>query len=586
LCKKGIVAVSSEHDVVIRGGLIVDGSGAEPFRGDIAIDNGRISTVGDVRGAGREEVDASRYIVTPGFIDPHTHYDGQVTWESSTRPSANHGVTTVVIGNCGVGFAPCRPEDRDSLVRLMEGVEDIPGVVMTEGLPWEWETFPEYLDFVDSRERDVDTVALFPHACLRVYVMGERGANREPATSADLEKMTELTREAMEAGAFGFGTSRTVFHKSSEGKAIFSKDAAEIELDAIAQGMRSAGKGVIQAVIDVNENAEFQEELRLLERVAEKSGRPATFTLLQLLSGPPVWRDALSIVEQANGAGVNMKAQVPPRAVGILMGFDLSTNPFSLHPTYRRLHHLPLEEKVAELRKPAIREQILAEAPVPDAADQPLLKFIDDFDHMYPLGDPPNYEPRPEATIAAKADKLGITPAELLYDTLLEEEGHAVIVLVFANYADSNLDEVHDMMAHEHSMIGLGDGGAHYGMICDAGYPTFLLAYWVRDRDGPRFPLATAIKFMTRDPAHFMGLQDRGLLSPGYKADLNIIDFENLHLHAPRAACDLPAGGRRLTQSASGYVGTMVGGVFTYRDGMATGALPGRLVRDAQLATA
>lgn len=571
-----------KYDLVIRNGDIVDGSGAPAFRGDVAVHGGVIVDVGAVAGAGAEEIDARGMIVTPGFVDPHTHYDGQVTWEDSTAPSANHGVTTVMIGNCGVGFAPCRIEDRDRLIKLMEGVEDIPEAVMAKGLPWNWESFPDYLDAVEARSRDVDTVALLPHACLRVYVMGERGAQREPATAEDLAAMTDITREAMEAGAIGFGTSRSMFHKSSEGDFIFSKDAAEAELQAIAKGMGQAGTGLIQALIDINEEEPALEELRLLERVARQSRRPITFSLFQLADAGDLWHKAVETTGDINRKGVKMTAQVMCRASGILFGFDLSTNPFSLHPTYRKLHSLPLAQKVAELRKPEIRARILSEEPTAQAGDQSLLRYIDGFDYMFPLGDPPNYEPPADTSIGAIARRRDLSPQEVAYDALLEDDGRASLLLTFLNYNKRTLNDVLSIMKDDNVIPGLGDGGAHYGMICDAGYPTYMLTYWARDRAGEQLPVETVIRWLTRDPAETIGLRDRGLVAPGYKADLNVIDHDRLRLHAPRATYDLPGGGRRLSQAATGYAATIVNGTVTYRNGIPTGALPGTLVRGEQ----
>ncbi len=575
----------AHYDLLIRNGTIVDGRGGAPFAGDVGIRDGRIVAVGHVPGSAGEEIDAAGCLVTPGFVDIHTHYDGQVTWEQRTDPSANHGVTTIMIGNCGVGFAPCRPGDRDLLVGLMEGVEDIPEVVLTEGLTWDWETFPDFLRKVDALPRDIDTVALLPHSCVRVYVMGKRGADREPATPADLNEMTRITQEAMEAGAMGVGTSRILFHRSTKGEPIPSKDAGEDELQAIAEGMRKAGTGIFQAVLDMNNEEIMESELRLLERVSKASGRPISYTLVQLLDGPEVWRGALELTDEINRNGSEMTAQVIGRPTGLLLGLNASANPFSLHPTYRKIQHLPLTEKVAEMRKPEVRAQLLSESPKIEHEDQAMLRYLHNYDVIFPLGDPPNYEPSAEESIASIAKRHGVTPEEVAYDLILEDDGNASLFHPFANYADGNLDAVLHMMKDEHTVLGLGDGGAHCGLICDAGYPTFMLTYWTRDRiKGERLPVEQVIRWMTLDTARVVGLNDRGILAPGYKADVNVIDYHNLVLDAPRASFDLPGGGRRLKQGCSGYRATIKSGAVTYREGVHTGALPGRLVRGVQAA--
>lgn len=568
----------STYDLVIRNGLIIDGSGAEAFSSDVAVRDGKIVEVGGVAARADTEIDATGLLVTPGFVDIHTHYDGQVIWESRTQPSASHGVTTVVLGNCGVGFAPCRPEDRDRLFKLMEGVEDIPAAVMTEGLTWSWETFGEYLDAVDSRPRDLDVAAQLPHSCLRVYVMGDRGVRREAATPDDLRQMKEITADAMRAGAIGFGTSRSIMHQASDGVAIPSKDAAESELQAIAAGMRSAGHGVIEALLDFDQ---LEEEFGLLRRVSADNGIPVSFTVAQTLTEPVAWRRALELLAEANKEGVAMKGQVIGRPTGYLLGLNLSWHPLSFHPTYRELARLPLKTRVAELRKPAVRARILAETP--GEAPYPGLKWMKRFDMMFRLGDPPNYQPSLNDSIAAQAARRGIGPLEIAYDLLLEQEGEAVLFLLVANYNDGTLDAVLEMMRDPNTVLGLGDGGAHYGLICDAGYPTFMLTYWTRDRvDGERLSVPEVVKALSWTPAQAVGLADRGLIAPGYKADLNVIDYGGLKLGMPRAIFDLPAQGRRLVQEAEGYVATIVGGIPTYRHGVATGALPGRLIRGPQ----
>ena len=566
---------SRAFDLIIRGGSVVDGTGEEPFIADIGVRGGIIAAIGALDEAGLQEIDASGLLVTPGFVDIHTHYDGQVTWDERTQPSAAHGVTTVVIGNCGVGFAPCRPDDRQRLVRLMEGVEDVPEVVMTEGLPWTWESFPQYLDVIASRSRDIDVAAQLPHSCLRVYVMGERGVQREPATADDLEHMAKLSQEAMRAGAIGFATSRTLFHRDRDGVPIPTMDATETELQAIASGMRAAGHGVIQAVFDLSR---LDEEFAMLTRIAARSGLPVTFSLAQTLGDPVAWRRALELMRSSREAGLKIKGQVIARPTGMLLGLDLSYTPFSLKPSFLKLSQLDLQQKVAALRDPDLRARIIAEESV--ASGFELLKMLDRFDFMFPLGNPPNYGPTREMSIAAQAAWLGVAPAEVAYDTMLADDGHALLFLPFANYVDGNLDAAIAMVKDENTLLGLADGGAHYGLICDAGYPTFMLQYWGRDCPAnDRLSVAGIVKALSADNAEAMALRDRGRIATGYKADLNIIDHAGLKLHVPEAAFDLPAGGRRLLQRADGYVATIVNGVVTYRHGAPTGQLPGRLVR-------
>lgn len=490
-------------------------------------------------------------------------------------PSSDHGVTTVVTGNCGVGFAPCRPDDRKRLVELMEGVEDIPEVVMTTGLEWNWETFPEYLDLLASREFDVDIATQLPHSCLRVYVMGKRGADREPATDADLDQMRRLTREAMEAGAVGVGTSRTIFHRFPDGSLVPSKDAGEAELNAIAAGMRDAGHGVLEAVFDPDD---LEKEFDLLARVAKTNQVPLTFSLFQTTMRPEGWRQALDLLDKAAAENIPIKAQVIGRPTGMVLGLDLSLHPFSLYPSYKAIAHLSLAERVAEMRKPEVRARILADQP--HDPSHPIQQWLGFYDKMFPLADPPHYEPSPDEVILGRARAAGVSPQELLYDMLLEDEGHSMIFLALANFLDGNLDAVHAMMTSPHTVLGLGDGGAHYGMICDAGFPTFMLTYWVRDRDvGGRLRLEEVVKELSSRPAATVGLNDRGMVAKGYRADLNVIDMNKLTLHRPVVTFDLPASGRRLRQAATGFTATLVAGEVTYRDGMPTGALPGRLVR-------
>lgn len=572
----------TDFDLVIRGGRVVDGTGGAPFYADIAIQNGVIVAMGTVDGMGAETIDAADMLVTPGFVDAHTHYDGQAIWSDRLNPSSSHGVTTAVLGNCGVGFAPCRPEDRDTLIRVMEGVEDIPGVVMADGLTWDWETFPEYLDALGRRTLDIDVAAYLPHSPLRVYAMGARGADRAPANNEDLARMRKLAREAVEAGALGFATSRTFMHRTSDGSQIPSFDASDAELEAIALGLRDAGKGVVQLVLDVP-NRDWKTEVQAVSRMAKISGRPATFTLGTANDGPPVWQDALDHISQANAEGAQITAQVFPRPIGMVVGHNLSINPFSLCPAHKALEGLRLEEKVAQLRRPEVRQALLTDKP---QQGHPLAVIARNWSWMFKLGAEPNYAPSLADSVAAQASRLGLSPEELVYDWLLEEDGNAMLYVALGNFHNGSLDVVEDMLQHPHSIVGLGDGGAHYGVVCDASYPTFLLTYWTRDRDGRKFTMEQAIKMLAADPARALGLNDRGIIAPGFKADINIIDEDRLRLHAPRIQFDLPAGGRRLDQLADGYVATIVSGQVIARHGEPTGNLPGRLVRGQQSAPA
>ena len=568
-----------EFDLVIRGGLIADGSGAEPRIADIVIDGETIAAVGNITAQGRHEIDARGKLVTPGFVDIHTHYDGQVTWENRLVPSSSHGVTTVVMGNCGVGFAPCRPDQREMLIRLMEGVEDIPHPVLVDGLPWTWESYPEYLNFLAGRQYDMDICGYIPHAAVRVYVMGQRGADREPATEDDLQAMAQIVREAMDAGAMGISTSRTWFHRSSDGHLTPGYQASERELQTLARALQAAGKGVIEIITDHEDG----DAIGMMRRVAEQSGRPLLFSLLEGEYGPMTmeWRALLEQIAAANADGISIKAQVLGRAIGVILGHELTLNPFCTSETYKELADLPFDERLRQLRQPEIRAQILAETAAPNPAIA-LSRLVRNFGSMFILGDPPDYEQPFDQSIAARAERLGVAPEALAYDLLLEREGRNTLYTTLCNYTRGNLETSLEMMQHPATVLGLGDGGAHCGTICDGSYPTFMLTYWVRDRRGERLALPTVIKMLSHDTAQAVGLQDRGLLQPGYRADVNVIDFARLHLHAPEVTYDLPSGGRRLVQRAEGYAATIVRGTVVYQEGAATGALPGRLVRGPQ----
>ena len=569
------------YDLIIRGGTVVDGLGGEPFVADVAVRDGVITAVGpDVAGPATREIDATGLLVTPGFVDLHTHYDGQAIWSDRLTPSSAHGVTTAVMGNCGVGFAPCRPDDHDVLVDVMAGVEDIPGVVMVDGLPWHWETFPEFLDAVDARPRDIDVAAFLPHSPLRVYVMGRRGVDREPATDEDLAMMRKLAAEAVSAGALGFASSRLTLHKSESGQPIPSYDAGYAEIEAIARGVDDAGGGLIQFVPDLMAG-DYEPALRTVFDVAADVGLPVTFTLAIGNAGDPFFLDALRMVEKANenggAGGPRVTAQIFPRPIGLVLGLELSGNPFVMYPSYRAIADLPLAERVAEMRTPDVRERILNDRPAADG--HPLMFAAQAWNYMFPLGDPPNYEPAPSDSIGARAHARGVSPAEEAYDRLLDDNGHAMLLVTLANFRDGSLDTVAELIRREDVVLGLGDGGAHYGMICDASFPTYMLTHWVRDRPAGRLTVADAVRELTSVPASVAGLADRGRIAAGYKADLNVIDADALRLHRPVVVADLPAGGRRLDQSADGYVATIVSGQVIAENGAPTDARPGTLIR-------
>ena len=564
----------AKHDLVIRGGNLIDGSGAEARSADIAIEGSRIVEVGAVDGSGHREIDAAGALVTPGFVDIHTHYDGQATWSNRMSPSSHHGVTTVVMGNCGVGFAPVRPSDHDLLVELMEGVEDIPGAVLQEGITWQWESFPDYLDFLSQRRFDMDIGAQLPHGALRVYVMGERGADREPATADDIAAMRALTAEAIQAGALGFSSSRTLNHRSSKGAPTPSLKAELDELLGIAHGIRDAGRGVVEMISDFGD---IEEEFSYLQQMAEASGRPMSISLAQGIS-PHGWRKLLGKIERASDAGLVMRGQVAPRPIGILLGLTTTLNPFTTRASYMEVAGLAVAERITALQEPERRQRILAEAPKPGF--QRLFNVMDGGRKLWLMQDPPDYEPAPEDSVYAEAQRTGRDAWDLAYDLLLANDGKNILYTPFANYAENNLDCCRDMILHKNTVMGLGDGGAHVGTICDASFITTLLTHWGRDRTrGEQIDLPTLVKSQTHDTARAVELTDRGVVAAGMKADINIIDFENLQVRAPEIVHDLPAGGARLQQKADGYLATIVSGEVTYQNGEPTDALPGRLLR-------
>ena len=562
-----------QPDLVIRGGTVIDGSGGPPREADVAIAGDRILAVGEVTAKGTREIDASGKLVTPGFVDVHTHYDAQVMWGSHITPSSWNGVTTVLIGNCGVGFAPCLPERRDMLVKLMEGVEDIPEVVLTEGLPWNWQSFPEFLDAIDARSFDADIATQVPHAALRVHVMGERGADREPATASDRAEMARLAAEGIRAGALGFSTSRTLAHKTLDGRHTPTLKAEESELAEIAAALPA---GWLQVISDFDD---IDGEFAMLRRLATGSGRPMSISLLQREQRPQAWRQILGHIADANAAGARITGQVMGRPVGVMLGFEISQNPFIGCPSWQRVAKLPFAEKLAILRTQDFRATLLGE----HTADPTLRHRLNTWDRIFPLGDPPDYEPPPEASVAAHAARAGVSAPEMVYDMLLEKGGRNILYRPIINYADGDLGAVGEMMQHPDTLMGLGDGGAHVSIICDASAPTTMITHWTRDRTrGARLPLEWVIRRLSRDNALALGLTDRGLVAPGCKADLNVIDYDRLAAHAPEVLYDLPAGGRRLVQRTEGYVATILSGIPVHMAGQATGALPGRLIRGAR----
>ncbi|HEY9558304.1 MAG TPA: amidohydrolase family protein [Acidimicrobiales bacterium] len=572
----------ASHDLVIRGGTVIDGTGGAPITADVAVDGDRIVAVGRGEQTGAREIDADGALVTPGFVDIHAHYDGQATWDHQLAPSSWQGVTTVVMGNCGVGFAPVRPADHNRLIELMEGVEDIPGAALHEGLSWEWQSFGEYLDAVDRIPHDIDVAAQVPHGAVRLHVMGERGAQREPATAEEIGQMAALAAEGVAAGALGFTTSRTMNHRTSRGEPTPTLTASADELVGIARGLGELGRGVLQVVSDHVNN---DEEFATFRRMVSESGRPLSFSLVQSPFDPDGYREVLGRIDAAQADGLAITAQVGTRAVGLLFGLQCTLHPFLNNPVFAEIAALSVPEQARVMADEGFKARLL------EAAGSGKVRklgggLIGRFEAMYELGDPPDYEPDPGDSIAARAAREGRSVEDFVYDLIVADQGRTLLYLPALNFAGGTLDAVGEMLAHPHTVPGLGDGGAHVGTISDGSFPTTLLTLWGRDRERGRLDLAYLVQQHCRDTARTVGLHDRGVLAPGYRADVNVVDFDNLRARRPEVRYDLPAGGRRLLQRADGYLHTVVAGVETYRRGEPTGALPGRLVRGARPAPA
>ena len=564
------------YDLIIKNGLIYDGIGSEPFAADIAISDEKIVKIGPLDKEAKNTIDAKGKIVTPGFVDIHTHYDGQVTWDPYLRPSTYHGVTTVVMGNCGVGFSPCKPDQRGWLIGLMEGVEDIPGTALHEGIDWEWESFPEYLNALEKKPLAIDVGTQIPHGAVRAYVMGERGINHEEATQEEIDEMKQIVQEAVEAGAYGFSTSRTEKHNDVNGNLTPSITAHKTELVEIAKALGEINKGVLQGISDFYD---FDSEFDIFKSMSSESGRPISITVEQQDARPDWWLKLLDGIEDAQSQGINMFGQVPPRATGILMGLTATLNPFRFHPSYMEIADLDLEERVKIMKDPVFKEKLLNENPV--SINSLVDEIVNAYGKMFKLGEPANYEPDPDDSFESIGKRSTMSPQAIAYEVMLEKEGRALIYHPLFNYLPGDLSLVEKMLKHPFTIAGLGDAGAHCGAISDASFPTTLVQHWSRDRSrGDKIPLKTVIKMQTSETASLLGIDDRGVIKEGYKADINIIDYEGLTLHEPEIINDLPAGGRRLVQKASGYDYTIVSGEVAFIKGEATGALNGRLIRN------
>lgn len=566
------------YDLIIRNGTIIDGTGNTSFIGDVAVTDGVIQAVGTVAGEARQVIDATGLLVTPGFVDMHTHYDGQVTWDPYFTPSGWHGCTTIVMGNCGVGFAPCRPNEREWLINVMEGVEDIPGAALTEGMKWDWETFPEYLDAIERLPHAIDFGTQVPHSALRAYVMGMRESESDNATPAQIAEMSRLVEASIRAGALGFSTSRTSLHKSAEGILVSGTFAEMDELVGIAEGMRRAGNGVFELA---PEHLMVPHDMKWMKEIAAITQNPVVFNLSQTDFGPDTWRKGLEALEQAAAEGLPVFAQSAGRAIGIHMSFQLTAHPFVAKPSFEALAGKPWAEVLETLKDPAFRAKLIAEAPRELNVFE--MYVTQSWDKMFVLD--LSYEPSPETSVAAIAKRDGRDPAEVAYDLMLADDGQGMIYFPLFNYSDKNYDLLHELHQHPLVRMGLSDGGAHCGAVCDGGMPTYMLTHWARDRSrGATLPLEWIVHRQTAQTAQFYGMDDRGILAPGYRADINVIDYERLRGLKPEIATDLPAGGRRLIQRAEGYRYTICAGTIIVENDTFTGAMPGRLVRGPQAA--
>ncbi|MCB9593767.1 MAG: amidohydrolase family protein [Sandaracinaceae bacterium] len=583
------------YDLKIVGGTIVDGTGAPRFAGDVGIKDGKIVDVGVCEGPAEETIDATGALVTPGWTDIHTHYDGQISWDEELAPSSIHGVTTAVMGSCGVGFAPVRPTDHKKLIELMEGVEDIPGSALSEGISWGWESFEEYMATLDAMPHTIDFMCHVPHDALRVYVMGDRALAEEEATDADIAEMRRLLRAALEAGAVGFSTGRSDNHRSVHGDWTPASEATGRELSGIAEAFAGLDHGVLQAVSDFNilhGDEHFDREFGLLEQMLEAAGgRPMSVSTMQRDHQSKQWKWILDRAQKCVDKGFDVRCQVAPRGIGVMLGLQATFHPFMGFPSYKAISQLPHDERVARMRDPELKARMIQEKSEPVAGDGSMLPPLADFFlsnldmvamRLFKLGEHPDYEPTVQQSFAAEAMRRQEPVLSVIYDAMLENDGQALLYFPVYNYSGMNLDVVHEMLTHPLAIPGLSDGGAHVGTICDASFPTFLLTHWARDRDHGRIPVEHVVKLQAHDTARFVGLTDRGTIAPGQRADLNVIDFEGLELLHPVMQKDLPAGGQRLMQHAKGYLATLVAGEVIARDGQLTGARPGRLVRAGQ----
>jgi len=579
------------YDLKIVGGQVVDGTGAPARKADVAVRDGRIVAVGECPFPADTVIDAEGALVTPGFVDIHCHYDGQVSWDGDLAPSSQHGVTTCVVGNCGVGFAPVRPHDREALMALMEGVEDIPGSALAEGLRWDWETFPEYMDAIDRIPHTMDVGFQVPHDALRLWAMGPRAVAGEDATDADIAAMRDAVAAALDAGAVGFSTGRTDNHRGRDGSATPSSEATTRELMGIAAAFRGRTHGVLQAVSDFDMATgpgRFEAEFDVLEAMAEAGGRPLSVSLLQRDMAAEQWERIVARAEGATAKGVPTRVQVAPRAIGVILGLEATFHPFIGFPSYKAVAHLPLAERVAAMQAPGFRARILSESSEPVAGDGSNIPPLVDIllanlgmvsMRMFRLGEQPEYEPKMDDSLGMEALGRGVGSLEVLFDALLEHDGRQLLYFPLYNYTEFNLDAVGRMLGHPLALLGLSDGGAHVGTTCDASFPTFLLSYWARDRATGRIPVERAVQMLTSANAAYLGLDDRGVVAEGRRADLNVIDLGALRLGRPRVVYDLPAGGRRFLQDADGYRATVVAGTVVSREGKLTGARPGRVLR-------